>query len=192
MDKFELKITPSSYTEERTYIENESGEDIDCEPYQHTTNYVSAEIIINNQKIKSFVDYFALFYDVLDRGYTNPFWSEGQGTDSNFYPFTCSCGIAGCASIWNGIFSKHRKYTVEYRIKNKELNGYSFLPKSFYSFNKKAPKRFFNYLLNPNLCTKEAYLSISLFFKYFNKSLLLPIFFNKPLFECLSFGCCLK
>ena len=145
MDKFELKITPSSYTEERTYIENEFGEDVDCEPYQHTTNYVSAEIIINNQKIKSFVDYFALFYDVLDRGYTNPFWSEGQGTDSNFYPFTCSCGNAGCASIWNGIFSKHRKYTVEYRIKNKELNGYSFLPKSFYSFDK---QEYINQIVN--------------------------------------------
>lgn len=135
MDKFELKLIPSSYTEERTYIENESGEEIDCPPYQHTTNYISAEIIINNQKINEFVDYFALFYDILDKGYISPFWSEGQGTDSNFYPFTYSCGNAGCASIWNGIFSKHRKYTVEYRIKDKR-DGYSFLPKSFYSFDK--------------------------------------------------------
>ena len=135
MDKFELKLNSSSYTEERTYVENEFGEDVNCGPYQHTTNYVSAEIIINNQKVDCFVDYFALFHDVLDKGYTNPFWSEGQGTDSNFYPFTCSCGNAGCASIWNGIFSKHRKYTVEYRIKDKR-DGYNFLPKSFYSFNK--------------------------------------------------------
>ena len=68
MDKFELKITQScssavkeseippsakptnSYTEERSWTYNEFGEDVDCEPYQHTTNYVSAEIIINNQK----------------------------------------------------------------------------------------------------------------------------------------------
>ena len=135
MDKFELNLIPSSYTEERTYIENEFGEDIDCEPYQHTTNYASAEIIINNKKVDCFVDYFALFQDVLDKGYISPFWSEGQGTDSTFYPFTCSCGNAGCASIWNGIFSKHRKYTVEYRIKDKR-DGYSFLPKSFYSFDK--------------------------------------------------------
>ena len=39
------------------------------------------------------------------------------------------------------------------------------------------------YLLNPNLSTNAVYLSRSLFFKYFNKSLLLPIFFKRPLFE---------
>ena len=136
MDKFELNLIPSSYTEERSWTYNEFGEDIDCKPYQHTTNYISAEIIINNHKINEFVDYFSLFHDILDKGYTDPFWSDGQSIDSTFYPFTCSCGNAGCARIWNGIFSKHRKYTVEYRIKDKEFNGYSFLPKSFYSFDK--------------------------------------------------------
>ena len=61
MDKFELKITPSSYTEERTYIENEFGEDVDCEPYQHTTNYISAEIIINNKNLSRYN--FKLFHE---------------------------------------------------------------------------------------------------------------------------------
>ena len=39
------------------------------------------------------------------------------------------------------------------------------------------------YLLKPNLSTNAVYISRSLFFKYFNKSLLLPIFFKRPLFE---------
>ena len=54
-------------------------------------------------------------------------------------------------------------------LKNKDIERYSFLN--------------ILYLLNPNLSTNVVYLSRSLFFKYFNKSLLLPIFFKRPLFE---------
>ena len=55
---------------------------------------------------------------------------------SNFYPFTCSCGVAGCDGIWEGIFQKTKKYTVEWKIYNKDENGYRFLDKSFYKFDR--------------------------------------------------------
>lgn len=49
--------------------------------------------------------------------------------------FTCSCGIAGCAGIWEGIKVKFRKHTVEWRIPRNA--GYDFLDKTFYSFSRK-------------------------------------------------------
>ena len=51
-----------------------------------------------------------------------------------FYPFTCSCGVPGCDSIWNGIDIKIRKHTIEWRA-NKE-DGYGFLEKEFYKFKR--------------------------------------------------------
>lgn len=48
-------------------------------------------------------------------------------------PFSCSCGAAGCAGIWDGILTKHRLTTVEWRAR--EEDGYKFL-NSFYSFEK--------------------------------------------------------
>jgi hypothetical protein len=56
------------------------------------------------------------------------------------YIFTCSCGIPGCAGIWEPMKIKVRKETIEWRIPKPRFGhsmGYEFLPKSFYSFNKK-------------------------------------------------------
>lgn len=53
---------------------------------------------------------------------------------SLFEPFSCSCGVAGCASIWDGIYIKNRKHSVEWRAKVE--NGYGFLPKTFFSFER--------------------------------------------------------
>lgn len=44
---------------------------------------------------------------------------------------TCSCGIGGCAGIFDGTSIKTRRYTVEWR----DID--SGLPKRFYSFDKK-------------------------------------------------------
>lgn len=51
--------------------------------------------------------------------------------------FTCSCGIAGCAGIYDGIKVKVRKHTVEWRLDLKHNSGYNGL-KRFYSFDRKA------------------------------------------------------
>ena len=54
---------------------------------------------------------------------------------SAFVPFSCSCGVPSCNDIWDGIYVKKRKRSVEWRA-NKE-DGYTFLPKQFYSFDRK-------------------------------------------------------
>jgi hypothetical protein len=56
-------------------------------------------------------------------------------THSIFEPFSCSCGIAACAGVYDGIYIKHRKHSVEWRAS--AADGYSFLPKSFFSFSRK-------------------------------------------------------
>lgn len=67
---------------------------------------------------------------------------------SCFYLFSCSCGAAGCAGIWDGIHVKVRKNSVEWRVKKK--SGYQFLDKQFYSFDRKqytkALRSFFGWL----------------------------------------------
>lgn len=35
---------------------------------------------------------------------------------SEFYPITCTCGIAGCADIFDGVHVKRRKYCVEWNF----------------------------------------------------------------------------
>jgi Zn-finger domain-containing protein len=49
--------------------------------------------------------------------------------------FTCSCGVAGCAGIFEMVEVKVRKHTIEWRLPVD--SGYGFLPKRFYSFSRK-------------------------------------------------------
>lgn len=46
---------------------------------------------------------------------------------SLFEPFTCSCGVSGCAGIWDGVHMKVRGRSVEWRMKKN--SGYDFSPK---------------------------------------------------------------
>ncbi len=101
--------------------------------------FLDTSILIDNIEFTQHVNIFALFKDVKKRGKNiHPFSSltyaqyQNEGL-SSFYPFVCSCGDAGCAGIWNGVMSKHRKHTVEWRTK--EQDGYYFM-RRFYSFNK--------------------------------------------------------
>ena len=101
-------------------------------------NYLSSEVIINGKAIKQFAEFTDFLLSSKDnRSYHDKKYypKNKQLVDSSFYPFTCSCGIAGCAGIWEGIKSNHRKHTVEWRVPTKA--GYSrFLDKNFYSFSK--------------------------------------------------------
>lgn len=102
-------------------------------------NYLDTTLLINNTPVNCYTDPFSfLFYwkESTNRQY-NIHYNIVAKDDSEFYPFTCSCGIAGCASIWNGILVKWRKNTVEWRLADKVKDGYNFLDKSFYSFDRK-------------------------------------------------------
>lgn len=67
------------------------------------------------------------------------------GDWSAFYPWVCSCGDAGCAGIWSGISVRERGYSIEWRAKRDD--GYGFLPKTFFNYEKTAYKRAFDDLL---------------------------------------------
>lgn len=98
---------------------------------------VECDIVLNSKAIEQHSkDLFELLFKTEHK----PSWATQKETnvESNFYPFTCSCGNAGCAGIWNGIFLKQRKNTISWKIpKPLEKFGYEFLDKSFYLFNKK-------------------------------------------------------
>lgn len=67
------------------------------------------------------------------------------GDWSAFYPWACSCGDAGCAGIWSGISVRERGYSIEWRAKRED--GYGFLPKTFFNFEKSQYKRAFDDLI---------------------------------------------
>lgn len=67
------------------------------------------------------------------------------GDWSAFYPWACSCGDAGCAGIWSGISVRERGYSIEWRAKRED--GYGFLPKTFFNYEKSQYKRAFDGLI---------------------------------------------
>lgn len=79
-------------------------------------------------------DCYGYWYWYADGNIDKEVQVKDQGKHSLFYPFTCSCGIAGCAGIFDGVHLKVRGRSVEWRVK--KGMGYDFLPKRFYSFNK--------------------------------------------------------
>ena len=101
---------------------------------------ITTHVWIDDEMVSSYIEPFAFFEDLMNKG-VNPYWSDRhKGRDyyfniqeSTFYPFTCSCGVSGCVGIWNGIMSKHRRSTVEWRTKKKD--GYDFIP-SYLCFDK--------------------------------------------------------
>lgn len=98
-------------------------------------------VIIDNARILwSTVDLYQFFLDFAYRGIIPTHYNKSGSRQfhyahgiSVFEPFTCSCGMAGCAGIWSGIMTKHRKSTIEWR--SKEEDGYTFLNR-FYSFER--------------------------------------------------------
>lgn len=129
MDKISIVINVKKLTDAHSEYNKELDDWIEGEEF--TYNSLSAEIHINGQKIKKEVDLFSLFFNDLDYRYDD----RSQDNSSRFYPFNCSCGIPGCAGIWNGILPKFRKKSVEWRISDSR-DGYGFLDKRFYSFSR--------------------------------------------------------
>ena len=98
--------------------------------------YTNHQIKIDGIAHSDYVDIIRLGHDLYLKGKHIPWYIEPheyQTTRTCFYPWTCSCGNAGCAGIWESILCKHRKNTVEWRIPKNM--GYSI--DGFYSFDKK-------------------------------------------------------
>lgn len=93
---------------------------------------IDISILLNDKEVKwNSIDIYSLFFKSIDCS-TN--WETGISFYSAFEPFSCSCGQAGCAGIWDGIYVKNRKHSIEWRAKKQD--GYKFLDKTFYSFSK--------------------------------------------------------
>lgn len=155
-----MKDTIKIKVEERSWKQPEEVYNEEIDNYEETGNTVTKYDIeriveINGKEIKHYTDIWAFFREFVNKNVVSNYadWYgesyKDTGTDyvaitkawrynlTDFYPFTCSCGVAGCASIWDGIHVKWRKNSVEWRIKDRR-NGYEkILDKMFYSFDRK-------------------------------------------------------
>ncbi|ULG01939.1 hypothetical protein phiA047_0208 [Aeromonas phage phiA047] len=155
-----MKDTIKIKVEERSWEQPEEIYDENVDNYEETDNNVTkydieCKVEINGNQIKHYTDLWAFFREFVEKAdisncaeyFGNTYKEVGNElvpiTKSwhynltAFYPFTCSCGIAGCASIWDGIHVKWRKNSVEWRIKDKRDGYESILDKMFYSFDRK-------------------------------------------------------
>lgn len=91
-----------------------------------------------------------IFRNLDDKPYYGP-WGKNankvipQAGWSVFCPFTCGCGAPGCAGIWDGIYVRERGYSIEWRAKRED--GYGFLPKTFFNYEKSQYKHAFKVLM---------------------------------------------
>lgn len=108
-------------------------ETVDYDECQY--NLLKFNIFINDVKVDFYVDFFAFLFSKKNvLGWYDDVPQNERALFSGFEPFTCSCGCGGCAGVYQGISSKHRRYTVEWRIPFDA--GYEkFLSKRFYRFN---------------------------------------------------------
>lgn len=113
-------------------------------------------VVINDVRIgwNNSISVYDLALRNLDhKPYYSSWWYSGTkqegkvaGNWSVFQPFTCSCGESGCAGIWDGIYVRERGYSIEWRAKRED--GYGFLLKTFFNFEKSQYKRAFMELLS--------------------------------------------
>ena len=90
------------------------------------------DLFINGTKIEwSYIDPYAIAHYWLN--HRSKYDPSGQW--SAFEPFSCTCGASGCAGIWDGVYVKARKHSVEWRLRKN--TGYEdFMPKRFFSFSR--------------------------------------------------------
>lgn len=155
-----MKDTIKIKVEGRSWEQPEEAYNEEIDNYEETGNNVTkydieCKVEINGKEIKHYTDLFAFLREFVNKSVVSNFadWYgesyKDTGTDyipitkswhynlTCFYPFTCSCGIAGCSSIWDGIHVKWRKNSVEWRIKDKRDGYEKILDKMFYSFDRK-------------------------------------------------------
>lgn len=105
----------------------------ECDPF------IDAAIELNGVDIKCYANIisFFVYFDLSVHKNDIDYERTEPTAVSDFYPFGCSCGSPGCNGIYNGIFVKNRKKTIEWRITPDDHKSYSnILPLNFYSFNK--------------------------------------------------------
>src|SRR5574343_459719 len=118
--------------------------DIECiveingkEIKHYTDLYAFLREFVNKSVVSNYADWYGESYKDSETGFDIPVTKSWRYNLTCFYPFICSCGVAGCGSIWDGIRVKWRKNSVEWRIKDKRDGYEEILDKMFYSFDRK-------------------------------------------------------
>lgn len=97
------------------------------------------DLVINGSIINHYVDYHELSrVTTQHQCYYSDYFDEvlyPKHEHSMFYPWTCTCGVPGCDSIWDGVHLKVRGHSVEWRIK-KNMGYEGFISKRFFTFDK--------------------------------------------------------
>ena len=156
VNRDKIKIIVSEYSwEEHEEIYNEELEDFEETGNNVIKHGIECKVEINGKEIKHYTDLYAFLREFVNKSVVSncaDWYGESYkdtGTEyiaitkawrynlTDFYPFTCSCGVAGCSSIWDGIHVKWRKNSVEWRIKDKRDGYENILDKMFYSFDRK-------------------------------------------------------
>ena len=155
-----MKDTIKIIVSERSWEQPEEVYNEDIDNYEETSNNVTKYDIectaeINGKDVKHYTDLYSFLRELVNKSAVSNYanWSGESYKDTGigyiaitkawyynltcFYPFTCSCGVAGCASIWDGVHVKWRKNSVEWRIKDKRDGYEKILDKMFYSFDRK-------------------------------------------------------
>lgn len=153
MDKFSTTFQPVQYIRKEHEIPESMKEyyEDDMTPFSLTPEVVesfsdlqkvevpglSLVVHINDMKFDNLHESLGLWDLIFNAMDSTTWYDEGKDkTDrSSFYLFTCSCGEAGCAGIFNGILVKVRKNTVEWRINDEKT--IEILGKRFFSFPRK-------------------------------------------------------
>lgn len=114
-----------------------SWKEVDSEEYADSL-LLDIQILINGVPVKwNYISPYSLILNYLNHKPKD--WPDYEY--SAFEPFTCSCGVGGCAGIWDGIYVKVRKHSVEWRCSKRD--GYGFMPKTFFSFDRKQYEKAF-------------------------------------------------
>lgn len=138
LDFFELRFTLKDATDEINSVIEESKNiknkedlteipeqfffaDQDGEQAVKTLMRVQPYLRFNGKEINGFLD----IYKLLNM-------KESIEND-DFYLFSCSCGVAGCAGIWEPIKVELNNSNISFIIP--ENSNYSFLDKNKYTFN---------------------------------------------------------
>lgn len=155
-----MKDTIKIIVSERSWEQPEEVYNEDIDNYEETgdivTKYdIECTVEINGKEVKHYTDLYAFLRELVNKSAVSNYanWSgesyKNTGTGyiaitkawyynlTCFYPFTCSCGVSGCSSIWDGIHVKWRKKSIEWRIKDKRDGYEKILDKMFYSFDRK-------------------------------------------------------
>lgn len=116
--------------------------DLSLPSYDRFTIGMDMSVFINGKEIKGYIDPYILAN--FEDGSLQK--SDNGDTYSNFYVLSCSCGSAGCASIWDGLYleKNEKKNTISWIVPEDMGYDKTSLTEKKYTFNLNDYRSVFN------------------------------------------------